>query len=93
MSNKGDADEKRDLHKDLPGSGGLSPDFTAQLLPSNRTQARIRESLAVLHAISVGELLSDLPANPVAQSRHATAVSLLDALEVLLKDAMREFED
>ena len=69
------------------------PDFNVQLMGQTRVSDRIQESLAIISAISAGELLSSLPAEPGAQNRHQTAVSLLGAIEVLLHDALRELSD
>ena len=54
---------------------------------------RIREAVAILNAISVGELLSALPQSPTEQNRHETAVSLLSAMEVLLREALGALQD
>jgi len=70
-----------------------TPNFQAQLLSNAYTQDRLQECLAILSAISMGELLVATPSDPAAYERHVTAVSMISAVQVLLKDALRELED
>jgi hypothetical protein len=49
----------------------------------------IRECLAIVRAISLGELLSALPTSEFDSQRHQTAVTLLELLEGKLERAVR----
>ncbi len=51
-----------------------------------------RDALAVLDAISLGELFSALPASPADRTRHQTGVVLLEMLRRRLKDALKDTE-
>lgn len=69
-----------------PGAEACSPVREA-------TETRIHESLALLDAIDMGELLSALPPDRGDQKRHAVALWLLDIvherLERVLDDLKR----
>ena len=49
----------------------------------------LREALAVLDAISFGELFSALPSNLADRARHQAGIVLLDLLSKRLKEALK----
>ncbi|HTT98685.1 MAG TPA: hypothetical protein VMF58_11600 [Rhizomicrobium sp.] len=51
--------------------------------------AALREALAVLDAISFGELFAALPTNPADRVRHQTGIELLEMLRGRLKTSVR----
>ena len=53
---------------------------------------QVREALAVLDAISMGELLSVLPKTDADKKRHQTAVTLLEMLHDRLARTVREID-
>jgi hypothetical protein len=53
---------------------------------------RLRETLAVLDAICMGELLAAMPEHEADKKRHQTAVSLLDMLHDRLIEAVRDID-
>jgi hypothetical protein len=52
----------------------------------------LREALAVLDAISFGELFAALPTNPGDRVRHQTGIELLEMLRTRLKTSLNGFE-
>ncbi|HWA89824.1 MAG TPA: hypothetical protein VG889_07305 [Rhizomicrobium sp.] len=50
----------------------------------------LRETVAVLDAISYGELFAALPDNPSDRVRHQTGIVLLDMLRDRLKQSVRD---
>ena len=48
----------------------------------------LREALAVLDAISFGELFAALPTNPGDRVRHQTGIELLEMLRARLKASL-----
>lgn len=51
----------------------------------SEAMAALREALAVLDAISFGELFAALPSNPADRVRHQTGIELLEMLRRRLK--------
>ena len=49
------------------------------------TMTALREALAILDAISFGELFAALPSNPADRVRHQTGIELLEMLRARLK--------
>jgi len=54
---------------------------------------RIREGIAILHAIDQGGLLEELPEDAGAQTRHEAAVTMLGILEERLRQALEREGD
>lgn len=52
----------------------------------------LREALAILDAISFGELFAALPTNPGDRVRHQTGIELLEMLRTRLKASLSGFE-
>lgn len=68
-------------------SNSTAPRLEVQLGLSE-AETRIRESLALLAAIEMGELLAATPAAPADRKRHTAAVWLLDILQDRLEHAL-----
>jgi len=60
----------------------IDPDAVADDAEGN---ASLREALAILDAISFGELFAALPTGPGDRVRHQTGIALLDMLRERLK--------
>jgi hypothetical protein len=69
-------------------SSSAAPRGDVQSTLGEAAEARIRESLALLDAIGLGELLSALPAATADRKRHATAVWLLDVVHDRLEHVL-----
>jgi len=54
--------------------------------------AVLREALAILDAISFGELFAALPTSPGDRVRHQTGIELLEMLRTRLKSSLSDFE-
>ena len=52
----------------------------------------LREALAILDAISFGELFAALPTNPGDRVRHQTGIELLELLRARLKASLNGAE-
>jgi hypothetical protein len=62
----------------------MQADLKTHFISADRASILLSHALAILAAIEFGELLSAMPANSEDQSRHQTAVQLLEALRELL---------
>jgi hypothetical protein len=78
---------------------GELPKSLLELRYSQRTpigeielEDRLRETLAVLDAICMGELLSAMPECEADRKRHQTAISLLDMLHDRLIEAVHDID-
>jgi hypothetical protein len=67
---------------DLPEASSLDGTSTENLI------AAIRDGLALLHAISQGDLLAALPEDHGDRKRHETAVALLELLDRRFREAI-----
>ena len=65
---------------ELPKSLARLQDMERTPIGEAELECQLREALAVLDAISMGELLSAVPKNIADRRRHQTAVSLLEML-------------
>jgi hypothetical protein len=59
---------------------------------SERPADKVRAAIAILDAISMGELLARLPKDEADQHRHETAMSLLEVVEKCLRDALAQLD-
>lgn len=58
-----------------------------------RLAGRLREILAILRAIEVGELLSELPAEATARESHSVGLSLLEVMSRELAALIAELDE
>jgi hypothetical protein len=72
----------------LPAVVDTGPDLDHIHEQVTQIAERLVESLALLQAIDLGELLSAAPAAPADRRRHETAVGLLSIQDRLLQDLL-----
>jgi hypothetical protein len=63
----------------------IDPDATED---DSAAAVALREALAILDAISFGELFAALPINPADRVRHQTGIELLEMLRGRLKSSV-----